>query len=396
MKIKRIFFYASIAALAACKVEVNVPAGGSVSTISGSLDCPAESTCTQDVADIYFDETYVANPEAGYEFLAWKSGHGVLCGGKTGPCHYLTAGLEGNEDAIALLDDQNIVVSVEPVFVSESAEPEERLGATLACPWDERDPTLHVFLAAGQSNMVSAYGRPGTLPEKYENGTDRLLMWDEGSWKRLGLSTENADHGPRYGPELSFAWTLHAACPDSNIGIIKYAVGGSLISTWVSGGENSAALVSNIGAAFRAASDAKIDIAFEGFLYKQGAADANRRHTMEVWDDNFLSIVDDFRNNWLIPEELAFLLGTTRGTADAESFPDDITDFDPDSVPAPGSRPFMMHVIHQQWMVQFERPAIYPVIERDIPVGADGTHQSPEGIRMVGRKFAEVYLKQAN
>jgi len=392
MKIKRIFFYASIAALAACKVEVNVPAGGSVATISGSLNCPAESTCTQDVADIYFDETYVATPDSGYDFLAWKSGDGRLCGGLVEPCHYLTAGLEGHEDFIELLDAQSIVVSVDPVFVSEGAEPEERLGATLDCPWDEGDPTLHVFFAAGQSNMVSAYGRPGTLPVKYETGTDRLQMWDEGSWKRLGLSTENGNHVPRYGPELSFAWTLHAACPDSNIGIIKYAVGGSLISTWVPGGENLDLLYANIIAAYRA----HPDITFEGFLYKQGAADANRRHTAEIWGDNFLSIVDFFRNIWLIPDELPFLVGTTRGTADAESFPDDITDFDPDSVPAPGSRPFMMHLIHQQWMVQFERPAIYPVIDRDIPVGADETHHSPEGIRMVGRKFAEVYLKEAN
>ncbi|WP_279250598.1 hypothetical protein [Candidatus Marimicrobium litorale] len=55
-----------------------------------------------------------------------------------------------------------------------------------------------------------------------------------------------------------------------------------------------------------------------------------------------------------------------------------------------------MHVIHQQWMVQFERPAIYPVIERNIPLGEDGSHQSPEGIRMVGRAFAEMYLTEAN
>ncbi|CAH0990682.1 hypothetical protein SIN8267_00776 [Sinobacterium norvegicum] len=267
------------------------------------------------------------------------------------------------------------------------------LGATLECPWDESDPTMHVFLAAGQSNMVSAYGRPGTLPTAYETGTDQLQMWDEGSWKRLGLSTENADHGPRYGPELAFAWTLHAACPDSTIGIVKYAVGGSLISTWVPGGENAAVLVSNITAAIQA----HPDITFEGFLYKQGAADGRRRVTAEVWGENFLSIVDAFRNNGITPNTLPFLVGTTRGTADIDAFPDDITDLDPDSVSPPDpSRPFLLHVIHQQWMVQFERPFIYPVIDRDIPKGADETHHTPEGIRMVGRKFAEVYLTQAN
>lgn len=392
MNASRILLYTSFAALAACKIDVNVPVGGSVSTNSGSLTCTANSTCTLDVADIYFDETFVANPATGYDFISWKSGPGRLCAGSSQPCNFSTAGLEGNDDAIALLDDPSLMVYVEPAFVSENAEPEELLGATFTCPWDESDPTLHVFIAAGQSNMVSAYGRPGTLPAKYVTGTDKLQMWDEGSWKRLGLSTENGNNTPRYGPELGFAWALHAACPDSNIGIVKYAVGGSPISTWIPGGANSAVMVSNLTAAFQAHSD----ITFEGFLYKQGAADANNRTTADAWGDNFLSIVDAFRNHPAIPDDLPFLLGNTRGTADPEAFPDDITDFDPDSVPPQGSRPFMLHVIHQQWMVQFERPAIYPVIERNIPLGEDGTHQSPEGIRMVGRAFAEMYLTEAN
>ena len=274
-----------------------------------------------------------------------------------------------------------------------AGEPEAVLGAKLDCPWDESDPTMHVFLAAGQSNMVSVYGQPGTLPTHYETGTDQLQMWDNGSWKRLSLSTENGNNVPRYGPELAFAWTLHAACPDSNIGIIKYAVGGTSIRTWIPGGENSAVLVSNITAAFQAHSD----ITFEGFLYKQGGGDSKDRNSAEAWGGNFLSIVDAFRNNWVTANTLPFLLASTRGDADADTFPDDLSVFDPDSIPSPDpSRPFILHVIHQQWMVQFERPFIYPTIERDIPLGADGIHQAPEGIRMVGRKFAEVYLTEAN
>jgi len=277
-------------------------------------------------------------------------------------------------------------------WLSKTAEPEELLGATFSCPWDESDPTLHVFLAAGQSNMVSVYGQSGTLPEKYVTGTDRLQMWDEGSWKRLGLSTENGNRVPRYGPELGFAWTLHAACPDSNIGIIKYAVGGTSITTWVPGGENSAVLVANVAAALQAGTD----ITFEGLLYKQGGGDSKNRTLADAWGENFLSIVDTTRSAGVIPNDLPFLLATSRGTSD-NAFPDDITDFDPDSVPSPDpSRPFILHVMYQQWMVQFERPAIYPVIERDIPIGADGIHQTPEGIRRVGRGLAEVYLQDVN
>ena len=130
-------------AVAACKIDVDVPAGGSVTTNSGSLSCSANSSCTLDVADIYFDETFVANPATGFDFIGWKSGPARLCAGSTEPCRFSTAGLAGNEDAIALLDDPNLLVYLEPAFVSESAEPEELLGTTFSCPWDESDPTLH-------------------------------------------------------------------------------------------------------------------------------------------------------------------------------------------------------------------------------------------------------------
>ena len=40
-----------------------------------------------------------------------------------------------------------------------AGEPEATLGATLTCPWDQSDPTLHTFIVAGQSGMVAQYGR---------------------------------------------------------------------------------------------------------------------------------------------------------------------------------------------------------------------------------------------
>lgn len=47
-------------------------------------------------------------------------------------------------------------------------------------------------------------------------------------------------------------------------------------------------------------------------------------------------------------------------------------------------------------MVQYDRPGIYPTIQRDIPVSADGTHATPEGIRLEGRNYAETYANEAN
>ena len=104
--------------LSACWVEVPVPSSGSVATESGSMSCAAGTTCSLDVADIHFDETFVATPADGFVFHSWKSGDRRLCGDQTGPCRYYTAPLEGNDDAIALLSDQEQVLYVEPYFQS--------------------------------------------------------------------------------------------------------------------------------------------------------------------------------------------------------------------------------------------------------------------------------------
>ncbi len=47
-------------------------------------------------------------------------------------------------------------------------------------------------------------------------------------------------------------------------------------------------------------------------------------------------------------------------------------------------------------MVQFERPGIYVTSNRDIPKGADGIHDTPDGIRTKGRNFADTFLKEAS
>ena len=105
-------------ALAACRIEVPVPTSGSVATNSGSMNCAAGSTCTLDVADIHFDETFVATPATGFVFDSWKSGNRRICGGNTGPCQYSTANLERNAQAIALLSDPDQVLYVDPYFKS--------------------------------------------------------------------------------------------------------------------------------------------------------------------------------------------------------------------------------------------------------------------------------------
>ncbi len=104
-----------------------------------------------------------------------------------------------------------------------------------------------------------------------------------------------------------------------------------------------------------------------------------------------------------IPGDLPFLVRTTRNgdlpflvrTTRNGDLPDDIREMDPDSeVSREPTRPVAPHVLHAPWVIQYERPGVYPAIMRDIPRGEDGTHSTPEGIRTGGRSFAEVFLSK--
>ena len=69
----------------------------------------------------------------------------------------------------------------------------------------------------------------------------------------------------------------------------------------------------------------------------------------------------------------------------------------PDTFPSPvTNRPFAVHLTLSQWTVQNDRPGIHAVIQRDLPVLADGIHWTPDGIREAGRNFAITYVNDAS
>ena len=51
--------------LGGCKLLIVVPDGGSVTTLSGTYNCPAGGVCEIDVADALFNETFIAVPGPG-------------------------------------------------------------------------------------------------------------------------------------------------------------------------------------------------------------------------------------------------------------------------------------------------------------------------------------------
>lgn len=112
----RVFLATAVAVLASCKIEIETPVEGGVTTMSGIIDCAADDVCMVDVVDIFFDETFVAEPEQGFVFAGWQQKPRGFCGGQTTPCQLVTAGFEGNESLTALLNDPSEIFYLEPMF----------------------------------------------------------------------------------------------------------------------------------------------------------------------------------------------------------------------------------------------------------------------------------------
>jgi hypothetical protein len=117
---------AALLVLTGCKLEIRVPQGGMVVSTDGAYICQAGQTCEIDVVDLFFDQTFIAQPATGYYFNHWKGDDHYLCGGETGPCALATAGFEGHPALQALLEsDQTFYL--EPKFIWSPVCPPKEL-----------------------------------------------------------------------------------------------------------------------------------------------------------------------------------------------------------------------------------------------------------------------------
>ena len=113
-------------ALPGCKIEIKVPQGGTVVSSDGAYTCEAGQTCVIDVVDLFFDETFIAEPAPGYYFSRWKEKDRYLCGGATTPCRLFTADFEGNPALQSILESDETYF-LEPRFVWSLFRPEKTL-----------------------------------------------------------------------------------------------------------------------------------------------------------------------------------------------------------------------------------------------------------------------------
>ena len=97
---------------------------------------------------------------------------------------------------------------------------------------------LKVFILAGQSNMVG-WGDSPKLSDDLKNGSDRVLMFEDGKWQPLRPFKKAMKNQEQFGmaefsfgPEIAFGDEIAKAWPNETIGIVKLAFGGTSILTW--------------------------------------------------------------------------------------------------------------------------------------------------------------------
>ena len=91
-----------------------MPPGGQVASQSGTYTCETGETCIIEVQDAFFDETFVANPDPGFEFIQWRIKDKSLCGGQQSPCKLSTLEFPGTPATQILESDE--VFFLHPVF----------------------------------------------------------------------------------------------------------------------------------------------------------------------------------------------------------------------------------------------------------------------------------------
>ena len=104
--------------LSGCFLTVDVNKGGKVESSLG--ECAEFISCTYEVTDTSFDESFTAIPNSGYTFSHWRGGDKYQCPGSENPvCQVSNTGLAGNANAEAVIAG-NSEYKIEPVFTRNS------------------------------------------------------------------------------------------------------------------------------------------------------------------------------------------------------------------------------------------------------------------------------------
>ena len=118
MLFRMLLFLLGIVSLAACRLEITVPAGGRVVGESG-FACASGDTCVIEVTEDNFNDVFRAEPAVGYTFSHWKKKKRAFCGEKRGVCALTTNGFAAHPLLLGILASDETFF-LEPVFAPPS------------------------------------------------------------------------------------------------------------------------------------------------------------------------------------------------------------------------------------------------------------------------------------
>jgi len=110
--------FAAAILLSGCLLEVYVPEGGRVVTLSGSLDCGPGETCQVEVPDTNFDETFRALPDSEMVLDGWRRGRGYFNPGNKDSFRAVTEAFGSFPSLLSVLESDQVFF-LEPIFVND-------------------------------------------------------------------------------------------------------------------------------------------------------------------------------------------------------------------------------------------------------------------------------------
>ena len=160
------------------------------------------------------------------------------------------------------------------------------------------DNKLNVFMLIGQSNMA---GR-GLLDEVAVLRSLNIRMFRDGQWisAKEPLHTDKPDIAG-VGLGMSFAADLLKESPDTAIGLVPCAVGGTPLDRWMPGAD----LYDNAIAITRQALSAGT---LKGILWHQGEAESNEPYKANSYGDRFQKMITCLRRD-LNAEDVPVITG---------------------------------------------------------------------------------------
>jgi len=162
-----------VVAASGCRLRIVVPEGGRVVSESGAYQCEAGQKCNIEVVDIFFRETFRAEPAEGFYFRRWKDGDRHFCASTYAGCALATTGFGGN----AAL--QQILESTEVFFISPLFAP----GQCQQVVTTREDGFQHIYREEGQQCSVpgsNVQRHQGPVSSYKDDKLVSLVNWDQG------------------------------------------------------------------------------------------------------------------------------------------------------------------------------------------------------------------------